>query len=207
MTRSTVLRAVRVAAFAGIAGAGAVWAGWWLAPERGWQPPAASAPAPIGGPFALTDMNGRAVTDQTFRGRWMLVFFGYTHCPDACPLALSEMSETLDRLGPMAARVQPLFVSVDPERDTPEALRGLLESFDPRILGLSGTPAQVAQAAQAYRVYYARHGTGAEYAVDHSTLLYVMDPQGRYVTHFTHATGGDVVAQRLQTLLAAAPAS
>src|SRR5262249_18324646 len=131
----------------------------------------------------------------------------YTHCPDACPLALSEMSETLDRLGPLAGRVQPLFVSVDPERDTPDALRGMLESFDPRILGLSGTPEQVASAARAYHAYYERHGDGADYAVDHSTLLYVMDPQGHYVTHFTHTSGADVVAPRLQALIAAAPSS
>jgi protein SCO1/2 len=208
MTRSTVLRAVRVAAVAAIGAVGGVWAGWWIATACGWLPQAAvSVPAAIGGPFALTDMNGRAVTDQTFRGRWMLVFFGYTHCPDACPLALSEMSETLDRLGPLADRVQPLFVSVDPERDTPAALHDMLESFDPRILGLSGTQEQVAAAARAYHAFYARHGDGPDYAVDHSTLLYVMDPQGRYVTHFTHATGGDVVAQRLQALLAAAPSS
>jgi protein SCO1/2 len=207
-----MLRAARVAAFAGIGAFGVAWAGWWIAAACGWLPqpvigaPAIGSPA-IGGPFALTDMHGRAVTDQTFRGKWMLVFFGYTHCPDACPLALSEMSDALDRLGPLAERVQPVFVTVDPERDTPETLRALLDSFDPRILGLSGTPAQVAEAARAYRVFYARHGDGPSYAVDHSTLLYVMDPSGRYITHFTHETGGEAVVQRLQALIAAAPAS
>jgi protein SCO1/2 len=203
-----MLRAVRVAAFTAIGAIAGVWAGWWIAAACGWLPqPVVSAPVAIGGPFALTDMNGRAVTDQTFRGRWLLVFFGYTHCPDACPLAITEIADALDRLGPLAAQVQPLFISIDPERDTPAELRAFFDSFDPRVLALSGTPAQVAAAARAYRVYYARHGDGPEYSVDHSTLLYVMDPAGRYVAHFTHESGGEAVARRLQTLIAAAPAS
>ena len=202
------LKRVRLAAYAAIGLIAGAWGGWWIASACGWLPqPALVATSAIGGPFTLVDQNGRTVTDQTFRGRWMLIFFGYTRCPDACPLALTEMSQALDALGPLAERVQPLFVSVDPERDTPENMRGFFEAFDPRILGLSGSAEQVAAAARAYRAFYRRVDQGSDYTMDHSTLLYVMAPDGRYVTAFTHQTGGEVVGERLRALVAGAPAS
>lgn len=204
----SALRQIRLVTYVGLAAIAGLWGGWWIAAACGWLPqPTMMAAAPIGGPFTLVDHNGRTVTDQTFRGRWMLVFFGYTRCPDACPMALSEMSQALDALGPLAERVQPLFVSVDTERDTPETMRGFFDAFDPRILGLAGSAEQVAAAARAYRAFYRRVDQGSDYTMDHSTLLYVMGPDGRYVTAFNHQTGGDVVGQRLRALVAGAPAS
>lgn len=116
----------------------------------------ASVPAgiSIGGPFHLTDDKGHVVTDATHRGRWMLVFFGYTNCPDECPLTLQKMAAALGKLGPLADKVAPLFVTVDPARDTPARLASYLANFDPSIIGLTGTDAQIAEAAKAYRVYY-----------------------------------------------------
>jgi protein SCO1/2 len=108
----------------------------------------------IGGPFRLTDDKGRAVTDADYRGRWMLVFFGYTNCPDECPLTLQKMAAAMAKLGPLADRLTPLFITVDPARDTPARLASYLETFDLRIVGLTGSDAQIAAAAKAYRAYY-----------------------------------------------------
>ncbi len=146
--------------------------------------PVASASA-VGGPFRLTDHNGRTVTDQDFRGHPFLVFFGFTHCPDVCPTALFEVSEVLGKLGPDAARASALFITVDPERDTPEQMKDYLSSFDPRLVGLTGDPAAIAAVAKAYRVYVKKVPLeGSDYTMDHTALVYLMDKDGRFVAPF-----------------------
>lgn len=160
-----------------------------------------SGTATIGGPFTLVDQHGRTVTDETFRGRWMLVFFGFTHCPDICPTALNDMSAVLAELGPAADKVQPIFVTVDPERDTVEAMSQYVANFDPRIVALTGTPEQISQAAKAYRVYYKKVPQGDDYTMDHTGILYLMDPQGRFMTHFTPNTPPEDMAARIRKLL------
>ena len=161
-----------------------------------------SAPvASIGGPFALQDGDGRTVTDRDFRGRWMLVYFGYTHCPDACPTALQDMATALDDLGAKRQDVAPVFITIDPERDTPAVMKDYVANFGPGITGLSGSLDAVAQAARAYRVYYAKHPTADGYDMDHSSIIYLMDPQGRFVANFTHETPPEQIAARLRALV------
>jgi protein SCO1/2 len=138
----------------------------------------------IGGPFALIDGNGKPVTDQDFQGKFMLVYFGYTFCPDVCPTTLNEIAEAMDKLGPAAARVQPIFITVDPKRDTPDVIKQYAASFSPQLLGLTGTPEQIARVAKEYRVYYAEHRTGPgpnDYSMDHSSILYLMGPDGQFI--------------------------
>src|ERR1700746_718397 len=128
----------------------------------------------IGGPFQLVDQNGKTVTEADLRGKWSLIYFGYTHCPDACPTALNDISIALSDLGAKRDAVRPVFITVDPERDTPEALKSYVMSFDAPILALTGTPEQVAKAAKGYRVYYAKHPeAGGDYSMDHSSVIYV----------------------------------
>ena len=171
------------------------------------EPPAraATSAVTIGGPFTLSTLDGTTVTDQTYRGKWLLVYFGYTFCPNSCPTTLLEIAMALKKLGPDAAKVQPLFITVDPQRDTPKVMRQYTESFDPRIVGLTGTPQQIAAAAQEYGAYYVRHTTGPgpeDYVMDHSTYLYVMDPRGKFVRAFDPDTSGDRIADALRELLA-----
>jgi protein SCO1/2 len=157
----------------------------------------------IGGPFRLVDQNGKTVTDADLRGRWSLIYFGYTHCPDACPTALNDIAIALDELGPKRAEVRPVFVTVDPERDTPEVLKAYVTSFDAPITALTGTPEEIAQAAKGYRVYYAKHPeAGGDYSIDHSSVIYVMDPEGRFTASFTHQNTPEEIAERLKKLLA-----
>jgi protein SCO1/2 len=156
----------------------------------------------IGGSFRLTDQNGKTVTDADLKGKWSLVYFGYTHCPDACPTALNDISIALEELGAKRDAVRPVFITVDPERDTPEALKAYVTSFDAPILALTGTPEQVAQAAKGYRVYYAKHPeAGGDYSMDHSSVIYVMDPQGHFTASFTHESTPEQIAERLKKLL------
>jgi protein SCO1/2 len=139
----------------------------------------------IGGPFTLVDGGGHPVTDKEFRGRYMLVYFGYTFCPDVCPTTLAAVAGALDALGPKADRVQALFITVDPQRDTPAVVRDYAAAFSPRIKGLTGSPDQIAKVAGEYRVYYApqrSQGAGDAYTVDHSSILYLMDPDGRFIS-------------------------
>jgi len=157
----------------------------------------------IGGPFHLVDQNGKAVTDGDLRGKWLLVYFGYTHCPDACPTALNDIAIALDDLGPERDAVRPVFITVDPERDTPDALKSYVAAFDAPILALTGTQEQVAQAAKGYRVYYAKHPEpGGDYSMDHSSVIYVMDPEGRFTASFTQENTPEQIAERLKKLLA-----
>jgi protein SCO1/2 len=156
----------------------------------------------IGGPFRLTDQNGNRVTDADLKGKWSLIYFGYTHCPDACPTALNDIAVALDELGARRVAVRPVFITVDPERDTPEALKSYVASFDAPILALTGTQQEVAQAAKAYRVYYAKHPEpGGDYSMDHSSVIYVMDPEGRFTASFTHESSPEQIAERLKKLL------
>jgi cytochrome oxidase Cu insertion factor (SCO1/SenC/PrrC family) len=158
----------------------------------------------IGGPFALTDHTGKRVTDQDFRGRYTLVLFGFTFCPDICPSALQVMSAALDKLGPKADRFVPILITVDPERDTPMQLASYVQSFHPRLVGLTGTPAEVDAVVKAYRVYVRKvtdPKSTAGYSIDHTSLIYVMGPDGAYVTHFAHTTNADAMAERLAKLL------
>jgi protein SCO1/2 len=171
------------------------------------EPPAraATSAVTIGGPFTLSTPDGAAVTDQTYRGKWMLVYFGYTSCPNSCPTMLLDVATALKKLGPEAAQIQPLFITVDPQHDTPQVMQQYTQSFDPRIVGLTGTPQQIAAAAKQYGAYYVRHRTGPgadDYVMDHSTYLYVMDPQGKFVRAFETDATGDRIADTLRELIA-----
>lgn len=165
------------------------------------QQAAAPGAATIGGPFTLTAQDGRTVTDRSFRGEWTLVFFGFTHCPDICPTAVTDIAAALDQLGLLAKKVQPLFITVDPERDTPSVLADYFNALDKRFLGLTGTPEQIAAVAKAYRAYYKKTPQGDDYTVDHTAIIYVMGPDGRFVAHFTPQTGPDRMAAKLRELL------
>ncbi len=148
------------------------------------QTPSVTAAA-VGGPFSLTDHNGRTVTDQNLKGRPFLVFFGFTHCPDICPTTLFEVSEVLRRLGPDAGGARGVFVTVDPERDTPAVLKDYLASFDPHLIGLTGSREDVDKMVKAYRAYSRKvPGKDGDYTMDHTALVYLMDKQGRFVAPF-----------------------
>jgi protein SCO1/2 len=156
----------------------------------------------IGGSFRLIDQNGKPVSDADLKGKWQLVFFGYTHCPDTCPTALNEIALALDQLGVKRDEVEIVFITVDPERDTPAVMKAYVQSFDAPIIALTGSPDAVAQAAKAYRVYYAKHPRGdGDYDMDHSAVIYVMNPEGRFTATFTPDSTADAIAQRLQKLI------
>lgn len=160
-----------------------------------------SGKALIGGPFTLVNHNGETVTQRDFAGKHMLVFFGFTHCPDVCPAKLNHISVALDRLGPLADEVTPIFITVDPERDTPERMAQYVSNFSGKIVGLTGAPEQVRKAAKAYRVYYAKvemENSATGYLMDHSAFTYLMDESGAYVTHFAYGDSIDKMTERLR---------
>jgi len=160
--------------------------------------------ADVGGPFTLTDHTGRRVTDKDFRGKYMLVYFGFTYCPDVCPSGLQVISAALDQIGSKADEITPIFISVDPERDTPEQLALYVSSFHPRLVGLTGTPEEIQNVAKAYRVYYRKvkdEKSSADYTVDHTSIIYLMGPNGEFIAHFTHATPVSVMAEKLEKVL------
>jgi protein SCO1/2 len=159
----------------------------------------------VGGPFNLIDDKGRTVTQANYQGRWMLVFFGYTNCPDECPLTLQKMATVLSALGALADRIAPLFVTVDPARDTPEKLAEYLANFDTRIVGLTGSSEQIAAVAKAYRVYYspAEHEQSGADLVSHSTFLYLMNPSGKLDALFAQDISADQLTAALRIRLAA----
>ena len=161
----------------------------------------------VGGPFSLVDHTGKRVSEQDFRGRFMLVFFGYTYCPDVCPTELQVMTAALDQLGPDADKIQPVFISIDPERDTPEVLASYVENFGPRLIGLTGSAEEMASVAKVYRVFYSKAGkTGSdEYLMDHSSILYLMGPDGGFVKHFTYTTDASALAANLKQILISFP--
>ncbi|HEY2659204.1 MAG TPA: SCO family protein [Caulobacteraceae bacterium] len=138
--------------------------------------------AAIGGPFQLVDQDGKPADQRLLQGKWTAVFFGYTYCPDVCPTTLQTLGAATDLLGAKAKVFQVVFVTVDPARDTPSQLKDYLSSasFPRGIVGLTGTPAQVGQVTSAYKVYFQKSGTGANYAVDHSSAIYLMNPQGKF---------------------------
>ncbi len=161
-------------------------------------PAAAALP---GGSFALQDHTGRSVTDQDFRGRFVLLVFGYTFCPDVCPTTLLRVANALELLGERAAMVQPLFVTIDPERDSAEVLAAYVGAFDPRIIGLTGTQQQLDQVTDNYRVYYAKAGDGDDYFMDHSAFIYLIDPRGRPLTYLRHDASAEEMAAVIGALL------
>jgi protein SCO1/2 len=147
--------------------------------------PIGQAVACVGGPFHLEDQNGKPVTDQDMKGRPFLVFFGFTHCPDICPTTLFDVSQVLKSLGPDADRTGALFITVDPERDTPAVLKDYLSNFDPHLRGLTGDQAAIDAAIKAYRVYAKKVPLdGGDYTMDHTALVYLMDKNGQFVTPF-----------------------
>ena len=157
----------------------------------------------VGGPFALTAPDGRTVTDRTYRGRWLLVYFGYRSCPDLCPTTLADVAATLKALGPDAADLQPLFITLDPERDTPELMGDYVQSFDPRIVGLTGPRHEIDAVVQAYGVYSSRHETPSsapDDLVDHSNYIYLMNPQGAFVRAFDSEWSGERIASTLRAI-------
>jgi cytochrome oxidase Cu insertion factor (SCO1/SenC/PrrC family) len=156
----------------------------------------ATGAALIGGAFTLTDQTGKTRTDADFRGKYMLVYFGYTYCPDFCPTELNTIGEALGLLGADAAKVQPIFITVDPARDTVEQMKLYAQSFDPRLVALTGTAEQIAVVAKAYRVYYAKApgASGDDYLMDHSTFIYLMGPDGAYLTHFRYGMSAQDMA-------------
>ncbi|MEL6288515.1 MAG: SCO family protein [Pseudomonadota bacterium] len=163
-----------------------------------------SGEALIGGQFTMVRDDGATVTQADFKGKPLLIFFGFTFCPDVCPATLQVTSEALELLGPQADDLNAVFVSVDPERDTPEALTSYLADFDERITGLTGTKEQVAEIAKAWRVYYARvadPNSAGGYTMDHSAYLYLMGPDGRYIRHFRPAVRADELAAGIKPAL------
>jgi protein SCO1/2 len=145
-----------------------------------------TATSAIGGPFKLTDQNGQPLTDGDLKGKPFLVFFGYTHCPDVCPTTLFEVSEVMRSLGKDAERAKALFITVDPERDTPPVLKDYLASFDPHLIGATGAQAALDKVEKEYRVYAKKVPTGKndDYSMDHSAIVYLMDKSGRFVAPF-----------------------
>jgi protein SCO1 len=160
-----------------------------------------SGKALIGGPFALIDQTGKAVTDRDFRGKYMLVFFGFTHCPDICPAELQVMAASLDELGDKANEVVPIFITLDPERDTHEAMAAYVKNFGQSFVGLTGSPEAIADAAKAYRINYSKFEedkTKTDYSIDHSALVYLMGKDGEYITHFAYGTPAAKITETLR---------
>jgi len=158
---------------------------------------------PIGGPFALIDHNGKPRTNEEFRGKLMLVYFGFTYCPDVCPTDLQNIGLALDQLGPAGENVQPLFITVDPARDTAEHLKDYVPMFHPRLIGLTGDPAAIHAAAAAYRAYYAKVPLkGDDYTVDHSSFIYVVAADGQYLGFFPPGTSPERIAESIRPRLA-----
>jgi len=201
-----------------VVGAAAFWQlGSQSAPAT--QPQSAPAEASpseaFGGAFSLTDQYGMRRTDMDFRGKYMLIFFGYTYCPDVCPTALAVQAEALDKLGARAGRIVPIFITVDPKRDTADKLKSYLSAFDagpssvrPNFVGLTGTDEEISKAADAYRVFYQAHldgrsGGEEDYSVDHSSHVYLMSPEGKFVAYYTQGILPDELAADL--LLKTAP--
>ena len=161
--------------------------------------------ADIGGPFSLIDHNGVRRTEADFLGKYTLIFFGYTYCPDICPTTLAVLSAALREMGETADRVVPVLVSVDPARDTPEVMRTYLSAFGPRFVGLTGSEEEIAEVARVYRVYYQSHAQdGPDYTVDHSSVIYLMGPDGNFITNYTLEAGPQEIAADVKRRIAEA---
>ena len=194
-TRSKLVFALTILMVALVTALAAIWL------TRGGPGGTGTGTALVGGPFTLTDQDGKRVTDQDFRGKYMLIFFGYTYCPDFCPSELQVMSAAIDELGTEGEKIQPVFITIDPARDDPETLKIYVGNFHPRMVGLTGSEEDIAAVAKEYRVYYAK-AKGFEdkpdYLMDHSTLVYLRGPDGRFVKHFTYGTDAKALAQGLR---------
>jgi protein SCO1/2 len=155
--------------------------------------------ADVGGPFRLTDQNGKSVSDADFRGRYMLVYFGYSFCPDVCPTTLAVMAQALEKLGSKASRVVPVFITIDPERDTPKVLADYMKAFGPSFVGLTGNDAAIKDVERKYRVYAVKKPLEkGNYGVDHSSVLYLMGPDGKLVNFYDEAISPDDLAKELK---------
>ncbi|WP_293903579.1 SCO family protein [Phenylobacterium sp.] len=161
----------------------------------------------IGGPFQLIDTSGATVNQEVLKGKWSVVFFGFTHCPDICPTTLFELAQVEPLLGGAGKHFQTVFVSVDPGRDTPAQMRAYVANpaFPKRLLGLTGSPAQVDVAAKAYRVYYQKQGEGADYVVNHAAYSYLMTPKGRFACVLPYGEGPEKTAARIETAMKLGP--
>jgi len=159
----------------------------------------------VGGAFALTDVNGTPVTDEILKGHHSLVYFGFTRCPDICPLALQKMTEALQIAGPPAEAVLPIFITVDPEHDTAEVMKAYVSNFHPRFVALTGTPDAVKKAQNAYRIYAAKipkkDGGNANSTIAHTDVIYLMNPDGKYVTQFSSTVAPGEIATALRRAL------
>ncbi len=159
----------------------------------------------IGGPFTLVDQNGKTVTEADFSGRYMLVYFGYTSCPDVCPTALNIMSDALEKLGSDQEKVVPVFISIDPERDTPDKMKEYVAQFNPRLVGLTGTTEQIAAVTKAYKVYAAKlqvEGSAKDdYSMDHSSFIFFIGPDSKYRAVFGNGTTPGKMAERMRDFL------
>ena len=158
------------------------------------------APVSIGGAFTLTDQNGVVRHPEDFRGKLMLVYFGYTFCPDACPTALQDMSRAIDLMGEKGNDVQPIFITIDPARDTVEQMKLYASNFHARLVALTGTAEQIAEAAKAYRVYYekGKSGGGDDYLMDHTVFIYLMGRDGKYLSHFLPGVTAEQMAAAME---------
>jgi cytochrome oxidase Cu insertion factor (SCO1/SenC/PrrC family) len=155
--------------------------------------------AEVGGPFKLLDQSGHERADGDFHGRYLLVYFGYTRCPDVCPTTLAVMADALARIGQRRQKIAPIFITIDPERDTPKALKAYLESFGPDFVGLTGNSDAVRKVASAYRVFYSKHPlSGGGYGMDHTSVIYLMGPDGKFVTYYDETLGPDALAADLK---------
>jgi protein SCO1/2 len=166
----------------------------------------AGGTASIGGPFTLVNQDGKTVTEADFKGKYQLIYFGYTYCPDVCPTTLTAMSDAITALGAKGDKVTPIFITIDPARDTVEQLKMYVGYFGPRMVGLTGTPEQIAAAAKAYRVYYAKvpepgNPEGDAYSMDHSSIVYFMSPDGLFLSNFGHDDDGAVMAKKMSAFL------
>jgi protein SCO1/2 len=164
--------------------------------------PAATQASAVGGPFRLVDGNGKVVTDQDLKGRPFLVFFGFTHCPEVCPTALFEISEIFRKLGPDADKAAAVFITVDPERDTPAVMKDYLSNFDPHLRGLTGSREQIDPVLRSYRVYSKKVPLdGGDYTMDHTALVYLMDKEGKFVAPFNVKRSAEMAAADLRKYL------
>lgn len=176
------------------------WIGW-----NTWQGSQASTDGlEIGGPFSLTDQNSQSFTDADLKGRPTLLYFGYSYCPDVCPTSLLLMETAVEILGPSAAqKVNIVFITIDPERDTPQLMKGFVPNFGPTIVGLTGSPDQIAAVARAYKVFYRKVPSRDDgpYLMDHSSIVYLLDRKGRFIEGFTHESTAEDIARALRKIM------
>jgi protein SCO1/2 len=165
------------------------------------QPRQTGSKVPIGGPFRLTSQEGKAFTDEDLKGNPFLVFFGFTHCPEVCPTTLHDLSQDLEALGRDADKLRVAFISVDPAQDTPELMKTYLSSFDPRIVGLTGTEEEIAAVAKAYKIYYRKVPTDSGYTMDHTASIFLMDGKGEFFGTSNFQESEDVRRDKIRRLI------